>query len=49
MDSITNIKDQQINNTNIINELIKLNKTKPIQPSSSRIWSLDQSYQLNIH
>ena len=31
MDSITNIKDQQIYNTNII-EFIKLNNTKPIQP-----------------
>ena len=36
MDSISNIKDQQINNTKIIKEFIKLNKTKPIQPSPSR-------------
>ena len=36
MDSITIIKDQQIYNTEIIKELIKLNKTKPIQPSPSR-------------
>ena len=33
MDSISNIKDQQINNTKIIKEFIKLNKTKPIQRS----------------
>ena len=36
MDSITIIKYQQIYKTKIIKELIKLNKTKPIQPSPSR-------------
>ena len=36
MDIITIIKDQQINNTKIIKVLIKLNNTKPIQPSLSR-------------
>ena len=33
---ITIIKDQQIYNTKLIKELIKYNKTKPIQLSPSR-------------
>ena len=48
MDSITIIKDQQMYNTKIIKELIKLNNTKPIQPSPSRsITSI--KCQLNKH
>ena len=44
MNSIIIIKDQQINNTKIIKELIKLNMTKPMYRNY-----LDQSHQLNIH
>ena len=51
MDRITNIliiKDQQINNAKIIKELIKLNNTKPIQPSPYRLIT-SIKFQLNKH
>ena len=48
MDSITIINDQQINNTKIIKELIKLDTTKPIQPSLSRS-IISIKFPLNKH
>ena len=48
MDSITIIKDQHIYNTKIIKELIKLNKTKPIQRSPS-ISITSINFPLNKH
>ena len=48
MDSITDLKNQQINNIKIIKELIKLNRTKPIQPSPSRLIT-SIKYPLNKH